>query len=460
MRSLYTALALCAVTLVMSSGASPLAGQTFCDECAQSHRPGLLQGKCRCKTCQAGCDRCAAGDTTCATCNECGEIPMTTWNAPVSECGCGEPGCDGACQQAPVNGCCSSCGKNCGGRCGMKSRSTGPLMGRSRIFGANQSQGCGGTGCGGCPDCGAAPAGMSGLYTGGLEACSVCGKPDCKGCGRSRSPIIGGRSSFGTGMSSADNSCGCGKSGCGEGGQQCLRCRLKNGLGTRPNQTGGGDCGYDTSVCQTCDSDSCGNGGRAGLGLGGSDRLGSRNHPFVDALRAKGCETPGCQPGGQFGSGYGVTDRGVGFGGVQRGCGVAGCGTNGQLCSNCLNNGGYGGASGHDGGYGGGSGYGGMQGGCGAPGCGVGGQLCSNCLSRLYGGHLHQKAAHLLPAIHPYGGAIPHTELQPGMGGQAPTYAYPYYTTRGPRDFLQDACAPGPILPYNPRTSCLPPLGY
>ncbi len=41
---------------------------------------------------------------------------------------------------------------------------------------------------------------------------------------------------------------------------------------------------------------------------------------------------------------------------------------------------------------------------------------------------------------HPYGGVIPHTanaELE-GQGPITPTYAYPYYTTRGPRDFLMN----------------------
>jgi hypothetical protein len=39
---------------------------------------------------------------------------------------------------------------------------------------------------------------------------------------------------------------------------------------------------------------------------------------------------------------------------------------------------------------------------------------------------------------------IPHTSQPPfgadahGMGQQAPTYAYPYYTARAPRDFLMD----------------------
>lgn len=70
----------------------------------------------------------------------------------------------------------------------------------------------------------------------------------------------------------------------------------------------------------------------------------------------------------------------------------------------------------------------GLQGfrGCGAPGCGAGGRPCGGCLAKLRGA-----------GQHPYGGAIPHTAQGPGNGtGAAPSYAYPYYTTRGPRDFL------------------------
>ena len=42
---------------------------------------------------------------------------------------------------------------------------------------------------------------------------------------------------------------------------------------------------------------------------------------------------------------------------------------------------------------------------------------------------------------HPYGGVVPHTNPAVGQqpqSGIAPQYAYPYYTTRGPRDFLRD----------------------
>lgn len=67
---------------------------------------------------------------------------------------------------------------------------------------------------------------------------------------------------------------------------------------------------------------------------------------------------------------------------------------------------------------------------CGIAGCGHSGRLCGGCnkLRNLAG----------LGSGNPYGGAIPHTAQQPGQSGLAPAYAYPYYTTRGPRDFLRD----------------------
>ena len=68
--------------------------------------------------------------------------------------------------------------------------------------------------------------------------------------------------------------------------------------------------------------------------------------------------------------------------------------------------------------------------GCGRGGCGHSGRLCGACskIRSLAG----------LGSGSPYGGAIPHTAQAPGQSGMAPSYAYPYYTTRGPRDFLRD----------------------
>ena len=95
------------------------------------------------------------------------------------------------------------------------------------------------------------------------------------------------------------------------------------------------------------------------------------------------------------------------------------------------------------------SGSSGSIGGCGGKGCG-----CESCL-----------ASKLLS---PFKANIPHTANAAGFGGgatgfggggSAPSYAYPYYTTRGPRDFLQDGCGPPPIYPSNPRPNCLPTIG-
>lgn len=71
-----------------------------------------------------------------------------------------------------------------------------------------------------------------------------------------------------------------------------------------------------------------------------------------------------------------------------------------------------------------------IAGGCGKRGCGAG-KLCGKCTKLLQAAGLG----------HPYGGAVPHTNPAAGQqpqSGIAPQYAYPYYTTRGPRDFLRD----------------------
>ncbi len=59
------------------------------------------------------------------------------------------------------------------------------------------------------------------------------------------------------------------------------------------------------------------------------------------------------------------------------------------------------------------------------------------------------------PAVNPYAG--------PGAGqggGGIGAYSYPYYTTRGPRDFLQNGCGPVPIVGGTPRKTCLPSIGF
>lgn len=79
--------------------------------------------------------------------------------------------------------------------------------------------------------------------------------------------------------------------------------------------------------------------------------------------------------------------------------------------------------------------------GCGVGGCGMGGRLCGNCGGlgggALAGGLSSLRLKNRAAANHPYGGQSPHTPPSQGPhGAMAPTYGYPYYTTRGPRDFL------------------------
>ena len=110
-------------------------------------------------------------------------------------------------------------------------------------------------------------------------------------------------------------------------------------------------------------------------------------------------------------------------GGPVGGLGLAGC------------------ASGDCGNGAGGFGFGdGAACGCGDGSCGCNFQASGKIAQRV-------SAALPFPGLrginHPYGKKIPHTaNMSTGMqfpgGGQAPSYAYPYYTTRGPRDFLMD----------------------
>lgn len=122
------------------------------------------------------------------------------------------------------------------------------------------------------------------------------------------------------------------------------------------------------------------------------------------------------------------------LGKLGSGCKLGKCKLGGCKLGKCLLGGGAGAGVGAGVATGLGSGIGGhgiigggrIGGGCGLNGCGVGGALCGSCLSKLSGAHNH-----------PYGGVVPHTAQVPGNGtGTAPAYAYPYYTTRGPRDFL------------------------
>jgi hypothetical protein len=143
-------------------------------------------------------------------------------------------------------------------------------------------------------------------------------------------------------------------------------------------------------------------GGMSGQMQGGT----ASRMPGGMAGRMPGGMAGGMQ-GGMAGRMQGGMQGGM-AGGMQgsgtRGCGRFGCGREGKLCIACKARAGLA-KFGRDA----------------NAGCGNG--TCGNCAS------CRQKAR-------PYAGEIPHTAQTPGMTGQIPQYIYPYYTTRGPRDFL------------------------
>lgn len=199
-----------------------------------------------------------------------------------------------------------------------------------------------------------------------------------------------------------------------------------------------------------CSSVNSGCGGAGGYGGGcASGQLGK-------SLLAKGVSFPAFPRFDQVG--YGASGAAVGT------CASQACsGTGGGFAGGGLAGAGLAGA-GLLGGGGGGCGLGGLGCGLGGAGQGLGGH-------GFGGGGLGQKVGGLLPfaglrgASHPYGKQPPHTAnasvgFQAPGGGQAPAYAYPYYTTRGPRDFLLDGCGPPPIPGYSPKRPCLPTIGY
>ena len=126
---------------------------------------------------------------------------------------------------------------------------------------------------------------------------------------------------------------------------------------------------------------------------------------FVDGPKTSGCGLESCGAGGQ---GCG---QGCGLGNRLPGNALAARARTGSVRARQV----------------------GRDGGCGSASCGLGGPGCGGgCALRN----------HLPGALqnHPYGGQIPHSNPalgpQGGAGGLTPTYQYPYYTTRGPRDFL------------------------
>ena len=278
--------------------------------------------------------------------------------------------------------------------------------------------GCSSTGsCGG--SCGLLGGGRCGLLGGGNVAgnlgCSGHGESSC-GCGDSgratafANKNYGGLTGLGLGLREEGPSCTA--LGCNGGCQSCLRQRTQHPKLQRPHlasrlagrlRGGGGGC--SGGAC----------GGGSDCGCGASESISSYDHGYdtpAPILPGSDCGCSGSSAGFSLSDSYeGDYEQ---AGGIQLASHVDRRGLLGHLGL---------GSRKHK-----------LQG-CGARGCGGRGGLCSSCLSRLHGigGGLGLGAGpgtipHRDPSIHGGGGA--------GPAGQIPTYAYPYYTTRAPRDFL------------------------
>ena len=311
--------------------------------------------------------------------------------------------------------------------------------------------------------------------------CSISG-PDGGGCGGgigaqfNGSCASGGCDSGGGFFSGFGGGGGCDSGGCATG--NCggtsqtfsdLDCGPMCGAHLDSSQVSGGGAGFCDS-CQVGQSFAKRNWNSIGKGLPRpcfSRPNFALPNPFAGVAGKMACMKAG------FGSGFG----GGGFGSAAP---AESCGPTEPYVDPC-NNYGCGGLAGTCKGLGGAVGCGGC-GECGGGGGAIGTShsdysngtpgLAGRVAGRV-GGLRHRAGCGCLAcksgagggnrSHHPYGGELPHTAAADGAatgaGAAAPTYAYPYYTTRGPRDFLQDGCGPPPVYPYNPRVSCLPSIG-
>jgi len=226
--------------------------------------------------------------------------------------------------------------------------------------------------------------------------------------------------------------CGCSDGGCSSGGCSsgggcgCSdgSCKLRDRRAARvADRKSGRGCGCGASgAAGSVSTGDCGCGGEeiVSVSMGdcgcGDEIVSVETLPSVGASIGSNIEPVVFQDGFPAARGVGRIGSRCPFGNCKFAHGLRGHGT--AIGGQAIGLGGHGIGLGHG------------VGGCGVPGCGVGNRFCSSCLENL------TKLA--TSNQHPYGGQIPHTAQGPGAGtGIAPSYAYPYYTTRGPRDFLQ-----------------------
>lgn len=269
------------------------------------------------------------------------------------------------------------------------------LSHQSRLLGCGCKQG---VDCDSCTSC--SPRQLIGSWRGQPECCGV-NVGDGAPCGLEnvslRRPAKGLLSRLG---GNKTNPCGCESGDC-----SCEQAPATTVIAAPAQSTS--DCGC---ASQTCDG-GCGRSrSQLSLGLFGRSSACSQDCDGDCGPNCNNIETVSTQ-GGLFGRASamrfagsrtqgGIATRMQGAGG--RGCGRFGCGREGKLCLTCKAR----------------SGLGlGANTGCASGNCG----RCNSCRSRFE---------------RPYAGEIPRTVPTPGMAGQVPQFVYPYYTTRGPRDFL------------------------
>lgn len=269
------------------------------------------------------------------------------------------------------------------------------------------------------------------------------------------------------GRSAATDDCGCGCSGGGESGGAAGACgpdsvvtvsapyACDGGCGESAPMSAPSSCGcsscdggaveyapMQSSGCSACDSASAGEARGILMGRKKTEGLGSRlGMGLTRNQKGQACaEGRSLSPSG--GGGY-VADEGVTSSGSCESCDACSAGvtqTVAQMPDGFL----FGSAaSGRRISSGIISDVRQARGGCGGHGCALrkGGCGKSGCLAGKLSGAGGKIANAAGIGGHPYGGAIPHTNPAAGQqpqSGIAPQYAYPYYTTRGPRDFLRD----------------------
>ncbi len=194
------------------------------------------------------------------------------------------------------------------------------------------------------------------------------------------------------------------------------------------------DCGCKSGACDTgcrgarvgildrvtaCKDNSCASDCEAAEGEGCDDGCSNGLLGRMNGISVPGSRLAGMMQGGIMQTAMNQQVPIVDAAGADC-CGRFVCGRDGKRCMTCRAKTGMGLGNGMGNGSGIGNGLG-MRShmGCGNGTCGQ----CSSCLSKFRNGR-------------PYAGQMPHTAPVPGMTGMAPQYVYPYYTTRGPRDFL------------------------